>query len=167
MSDIQSISNGTYVIGQTSATNFIGGQGIKIDSPSAGTVRIGNDETVLWETAGGVTPGNGSALTDYTISLSESISNFEKIRIEMGGRAGATIEMITSTDKLARYITTPDSTGNNNILGLYVSKDTNDQTHINFKCGYGTDYITAYRTGKDWGYFTIFKVIGINRKTNA
>ena len=39
--NIQSISQGTYTIGQTSATNFIAGQGIKIDEPSAGTVRIG------------------------------------------------------------------------------------------------------------------------------
>ena len=47
--NIQSISQGTYTIGQTSATNFIAGPGIKIDEPSAGTVRIGNDETVLFE----------------------------------------------------------------------------------------------------------------------
>lgn len=41
--NIQSISQGTYTIGQTSALNFEAGPGIKIDSPSAGTVRIGND----------------------------------------------------------------------------------------------------------------------------
>ena len=41
--NIQSISQGTYTIGQTSATNFVAGPGIKIDEPSAGTVRIGID----------------------------------------------------------------------------------------------------------------------------
>ena len=46
---MNTIYDGTFTIGQTSATNFVAGQGIKIDSPSAGTVRIGNDETVLWE----------------------------------------------------------------------------------------------------------------------
>ena len=65
---------GTYTIGQTSATNFVAGPGITIDSPSAGTVRIGNDETVLYED------------TNYTygrtsVTLSESYKNFEIIRI--------------------------------------------------------------------------------------
>ena len=41
--NIQSISQGTFTIGQTSATNFVAGPGIKIDEPSAGTVRIGMD----------------------------------------------------------------------------------------------------------------------------
>lgn len=44
MSEINSIANGTFTIGQTSATNFVAGNGIKIDEPSAGTVRIGTDE---------------------------------------------------------------------------------------------------------------------------
>ena len=69
--NIQSISQGTYTIGQTSATNFVAGPGIKIDEPSAGIVRIGNDETVLW---------SGSA---YTGTFSENISAFEKIQFHM------------------------------------------------------------------------------------
>ena len=73
MSEINSIANGTYTIGQTSATNFQAGPGIKIDEPSAGTVRIGNDETVLW--SGDIT-GNGA-----TAQLSEPIQNFEKIKV--------------------------------------------------------------------------------------
>ena len=67
--NIQSISQGTYTIGQTSATNFIAGPGIKIDEPSAGTVRIGNDETVLY---------SGSSANP---TLTESINNFEKVDI--------------------------------------------------------------------------------------
>ena len=72
MSEINSIANGTFTIGQTSATNFVAGNGIKIDEPSAGTVRIGNDETVLWE-------GNGTG--NDTFNLSESMANFETIKI--------------------------------------------------------------------------------------
>ena len=75
MSEINSIANGTYIIGQTSATNFQAGPGIKIDSPSAGTVRIANDETVLFENVNGT---NGNTV----ITLSESISNFEYVQIE-------------------------------------------------------------------------------------
>jgi len=66
--NIQSIANGTYVIGQTSATNFVGGPGIKVDSPREGTVRVSNDETVLWESTAG---------TADTGVFSENITNFE------------------------------------------------------------------------------------------
>lgn len=75
MSEINSIANGTYTIGQTSATNFVAGPGIKIDEPSAGTVRIGNDETVLWSGTGNIS----------TFTLSEKLSNFEKFRFVMAG----------------------------------------------------------------------------------
>ena len=75
MSEINSIANGTFTIGSTSATNFVAGPGIKIDEPSAGTVRIGNDETVLWE---GTSP-QVSANTTWTAALSEPASNFERV----------------------------------------------------------------------------------------
>ena len=71
--NIQSISQGTYTIGQTSATNFVAGPGISITQPSEGVVRIGNDETVLWET----TAVNGAGVCN----LSESLKNFERIAI--------------------------------------------------------------------------------------
>ena len=76
--NIQSISQGTYTIGQTSATNFIAGPGIKIDEPSAGTVRIGNDETVLWSGATPLSSMNGSV---NALNLSESLFNFEKVAV--------------------------------------------------------------------------------------
>ena len=82
MSEINSIANGTYIIGQTSATNFIPGPGIKIDSPSAGTVRIGNDETVLFEYTG---TGKNTASSFY---ISESLTNFETIRVRCVGYPG-------------------------------------------------------------------------------
>lgn len=69
---MNTIYDGTYVIGQTSATNFIAGPGITIDSPSAGTVRIGNDETVLWE---------GTATSGDTMQLSEPFSGFHHLEI--------------------------------------------------------------------------------------
>lgn len=75
MSEINSIANGTYVIGETSATNFIAGNGIKIDSPSAGTVRIGNDETVLWEGSAAITSGT------QNIATNEPATSFKAIKI--------------------------------------------------------------------------------------
>ena len=73
--NIQSISQGTYTIGQTSATNFVAGPGIRIDEPSAGTVRIGNDETVLWS-------GDRHWWADTSpLTTSENLSNFETIKV--------------------------------------------------------------------------------------
>ena len=66
------IYDGTYVIGETSATNFIAGPGIVIDQPSAGTVRIGNDETVIFD---------GDLYYNTTGLMSEPLTNFEKVRI--------------------------------------------------------------------------------------
>ena len=73
---MNTIYDGTFTIGQTSATNFQAGPGIKIDSPSEGTVRIANDETVLW--SGSKNWWDNTA----ALNLSESVNNFEIIRIK-------------------------------------------------------------------------------------
>jgi hypothetical protein len=73
MSEINSIAQGTYTLGQTSATTYQAGPGISITQPSEGTVRISNDETVLWE-------GTLTASTDK-ITLSEAKTNFDRIGI--------------------------------------------------------------------------------------
>lgn len=73
MSEINSIANGTFTIGQTSATNFVGGTGITIDSPSEGTVRIANDETVLYENTAGTSEDDG-------FTISELMTNFDTVK---------------------------------------------------------------------------------------
>lgn len=73
MSEINSIANGTFTIGQSSALTFEAGPGIKIDEPSEGTVRIANDETVLWE-------GEPTASTNQIV-VSEKFLNFDRIMI--------------------------------------------------------------------------------------
>ena len=78
MSEINSIANGTYMIGETTQTEFQAGNGISITQPSEGTVRIANDETVLWEGFKTDVPDNGSS----TYTLSELATNFETVRIE-------------------------------------------------------------------------------------
>jgi len=75
--NIQSIANGSFVLGNTSATTYQAGPGISITQPSEGTVMISNDETVLWR-------GNTSHITagqTWTATLNEPVSNFEKIGI--------------------------------------------------------------------------------------
>lgn len=100
MSDIQSISNGTYVIGDTSATTFIAGNGIKIDEPSAGTVRIGNDETVLW---------SGLLNAPSAITLSEKSNNFDRIKMYLTDQNGyrEVKEYDATTATFALSMTTP------------------------------------------------------------
>ena len=78
MSEINSIANGTYIIGQTSATNFQAGPGIKIDSPSAGTVRIGTDETVLYDSSALISSDKDLGTT---FNISEPVTNFEKFKV--------------------------------------------------------------------------------------
>lgn len=80
--NIQSIANGTFTLGQTSATNFEAGPGISITQPSEGTVRIANDETLLFS----------ATSWSSTCPLDEPASNFKNIKIvyfESYGNAGA------------------------------------------------------------------------------
>ena len=73
MSEINSIANGTFTIGQNSALNFEAGPGIQISEPTAGTVRIGTDETVLWSGAYNT--------STKSIIFSEPVTNFESVKI--------------------------------------------------------------------------------------
>ena len=90
--NIQSISQGTYTIGQTSATNFVAGNGIKIDEPSAGTVRIGNDETVLWEGSA------NKAITTEDPNKSKHSSTKKKVIHKLRSRDKKRIEFLINDD---------------------------------------------------------------------
>lgn len=74
MSEIRSIAEGTFVIGDTNGLTFEAGTGIKITEPSEGTVRITNDETVLYS-------GAFTASANASTTISEDVNNFERIRI--------------------------------------------------------------------------------------
>ena len=135
--------------------NTLSGNGT-VESPLC--VVPGYNETVLW--SGSWKPGNGKVVTNSAIEVSESVSNFEYIRVVTEGILCQTITM-TPKDCQA-LICYPESDDRNSILGLKICKD--DDTHIRFRCGYSTNFIQAYRSGADWGYFTLKKIIGINRK---
>ena len=110
--NIQSISMGTYTIGQTSATNFVAGPGIKIDSPSAGTVRIGNDETVLWE-------GTGSNPNYVSGTFSENPWNFSSLKFYQcslqGGKSVNEIELYDNPTSANKSIVLMAPRGNDEI----------------------------------------------------
>jgi hypothetical protein len=73
---MNTIYDGTFVLGNTSATTYQAGPGISITQPSEGTVRISNDETVLW--SGALTVGN-------TAQMSEPVSAFESYKFYLLG----------------------------------------------------------------------------------
>lgn len=166
--NIQSISQGTYTIGQTSATNFIAGPGIKIDEPSAGTVRIGTDETVLWsDTTNGLTSGS--------LVLNEPWSGFERIRlhvVDKFGWGGSCIEYDTINLAGGRtkhfactysFIVTgsPNKTFNRGILlefdnGQYISGSS-----VGLETVFTPTSTIESKTAT--GGASLIKVIGINR----
>ena len=67
------IYNGTFVLGDVSATTLSAGEGIKITTDEPGVIKVSNDETVLWSGAMDNIPS--------TATLSESYKNFETIKI--------------------------------------------------------------------------------------
>ena len=166
MSEINSIANGTYTIGQTSATNFVAGPGVKIDEPSAGTVRIGNDETVLWENT------NKSFTKDlqWPQTLSEPITNFEKV---------AFLYAADDYVENAEYHTfNAYNNVNYNLVAWRCDGPSNDNIfwrEAKFNCN-GTSLTNPYNSTINLstafagggfnrnGYNWLLKVVGINRK---
>lgn len=163
MSEIRSISTGSYTIGQTSGINFEAGTGIKITEPSEGTVRIGNDETVLW---------SGNIGVNSSATLSEPYTNFERIRI--AGICGASeacnegytdLILGSTIHELSLRTVTMNSTaetdGSYNIIEFMPCLFSGNQ--VTTKNGRYLGY-----WGAKWQYqlnnnFSLRKVIGINR----
>ena len=161
---MNTIYDGSFVLGQTSATNFVAGPGVRIDEPSAGTVRIGNDETVLW---------SGSIGTNSTATLSEPYTNFERIRIAGTCSNGAVSNEAYSDDLSAASIhelslskptmlSTGEADGTYNIIA-FMPCLFNGST-VETKNGRFLGY-----WGAKWQYqtntaFALTKVVGINRK---
>ena len=152
--NIQSISQGTYTIGQTSATKFVAGPGISIDSPSVGTVRIGNDETVLWE--------GDIGYNQSTTGISEALTNFERLRIY--NKAGAYNEMSSNwLNKVYVFFSCTYDTSSNygklSFVGLTMLDSGTTLKETYNRINQGTSY---YNNVNDDGTH-IIKVIGINR----
>lgn len=165
--NIQSIANGSFVLGQTSATNFVAGPGIKIDEPYAGTVRIGNDETVLY-----YNPTNGDVGTNAEFVMSESIWNFEKVMITFDNMeyTNRYVTMIVDLSGLSHNdnnLSTPWCNGGvprevNIPWAIFKINATGNIKYINRGLIYGTWNAPAYTTGASRG-LRVVRVVGINR----
>jgi len=166
MSEINSIAQGTYTLGQTSATTYQAGPGISITQPSEGTVRISNDETVLYT----------ATTASNTIVLSEKATNFERLRLELQSYQSTMVVNYTEVKPNDSYLTffaqtlIPAATYPLQILGVQFTS-TNGITYTMSR-GVRAYYKTTADWGgndntdmtsniKDAGFIT--KIIGINR----
>lgn len=165
MSEINSIANGTFTIGQSSALTFEAGPGITIDSPSAGTVRIGNDETVLWE---------GSANAGlFPITLSEPATAFEEIKFVwtpryQGDYGSPTVVEVQNTNPHAGTIkyTLMHAYWNANEpwIGAWYLTPTDNYTKIASEKNAFCNMMKSQTTMSDGLNCFMWKIIGINRK---
>lgn len=166
MSEIRSISEGTFVIGDTNGLTFEAGPGISVSQPSEGTVRIANDETVLFETS---SPTQILYSTDLKLNLSESPFNFERIKIYYKISFGNGIQVIEVV---------PTDTTNTFCVGGFWCSNSDGTAILNDSCcakflsdklqlTYGSRY-QVNRTDNTIGHRedrgpSVTKVVGINR----
>lgn len=155
---IQSIANGTYMIGETTQTEFQAGPGISITQPYEGTVRIANDETVLFT---GMLSGTNSYET-----LTEPVSGFKYVQVEGYTHNGPEFPWVSKTP--VNESGTTYSVGFNTWRDGYageidMSRFILSGDRITLMPGYAI-------AGSTWAgsknvYVT--RVVGINRKENA
>lgn len=164
---MNTIYDNTFVLGSTSALNFEAGPGIKIDEPSAGTVRIGTDETVLWESNTAWSGGNTNMKANFT--LSEQVSAFDKVDIYFWKKYGSYLSYEVATTPVIsntiQYCVDPFPenmlTGSWFNMKLYGSGD---------NCGYSGGFnsvqsqpMTGWASQDMWSHGNIYKIVGINR----
>jgi hypothetical protein len=178
MSEINSIAQGTYTIGQTSATTYQAGPGISITQPSEGTVRISNDETVLWE--GDAVPNGLTAIAQ----LSEPISAFDYYEVYCSFESMYPPKA-TKFKTPATWHTQPNTNIYFGGIAEAVSWKPNENNaimHAYLSLGFGTNLTdlycisgsnldlgaaagaTATRSNYAGGLYHVYKVVGINRK---
>ena len=151
------IWEGSFVLGEVSATTLSAGPGIKITTDEPGVIKVSNDETVLYSGAG-----------TSAVPLSETLLNFERVRIEGYGN-----EDVGSANK--GIFEFPNSNPNYDLHYVrynqgqykveYLSRysETNKVLNLGWHNHYyGTAGSTTY-AGVGSCAILITKVVGINR----
>ena len=154
--NIQSIANGSFVLGQTSATTYQAGPGISITQPSEGTVRISNDETVLYDSSAKWTG----------ITFSEPASNFEIIRVYLNTERSHIFEWPASAFTNNQWPGDMYGVGWGVTPSMTVFEFSANDTGFNVNAGWHTESTasvnwTVLNVSSTW--VRPFKVIGINR----
>ena len=169
--NIQSISKGTYTIGQTSATSYVAGQGISITQPTAGTVRIANDETELYYNT-----TNNNVANDAEFVMSESSWNFERVMITFDNMEfiNRYVTMIIDLSGLPHdnnQLSTPwCNCGIPNEVNIpwatFQINTTGNIKYVNRGLIYGTWSRPSYTTGDSRG-LRVVRAVGVNRIANS
>ena len=157
---MSNIYDGTFILGNTSATTLSAQPGIKLDTSVPGVIGIGTDETVLWEDS------NGSQLP---VTVSELLSNFEYIRIEWNP-----YQENNAWPMFIDVTTTKVKDGKIHISGWGLSNDQMAQVETNIIIDCSTVNLTVHKIGTITSLgngtatssltgYTIFKIVGINR----
>ena len=160
---MNTIYDNTFTLGSTSALTFEAGPGIKIDEPSAGTVRIGNDETLLWS-------GN-AGFEEMPITLSESMNNFENIEFTWIPRYNGDYGSPTRVDKLSTNSYNGKlqwtlggfyRNAGSNWLGYVCLSANNTSTVLTHASSFYINPVTTAAPGNNLA-FRVCKIVGINR----
>lgn len=155
------IYNGSFVLGDTSATTLSAGPGIKLDTSVPGVIGISNDETVLFDSY-----GNGTSAA----VLSEPMSSFSQLKILLGqqytndGTEWHTYE--AKPDKIKHMSYCAGGDNNFYFVGLYCTANSNTAITVVSQASvvkpYGNTNVNGQ--GENEAYKNcIHKVVGINR----
>ena len=153
---MNTIYDGSFVLGQTSATNFVAGPGISITQPSEGTVRIANDETLLYSGA--------YSTTTTAVNFSEEITNFDKIEVWWIQQNARPLVNQYQTENLSQIFTIHGKCENNNAVVFFVGWNLGSDNKSFSK------YFCKYKPTNDWTNLADanevipVKILGINRK---
>ena len=147
-----------------SGLNVSAGPGIKLDMVD-NTLVASLDETLLYSGTEFTVAGSDNPMT-ASVSLSESINNFDKIRLDFSG-GNVFTESVTlakptiGTTNIAWYNVKKEQKSNSIYVGtMYRFTDANT---LSGKCSYGDTQVVNNMTGGYWGYGAVFRVVGINR----
>ena len=156
---MNTIYDGTFVLGNTNELTFSAGPGIKIDEPSAGTVRIGNDETVLWS-------ANLGAQGVTSATLSEPFTNFEQLEVWWAQQTERTlVERYYTANLTQLFCTHGKYQASNGYIYFFVAAWSISGTSANKQyCKYKSQDQWNNNTWTDANELCPCKIIGINRK---
>lgn len=164
---MNTIYDGSFVLGETNNLTFSAGPGIAITQPSEGTVRIANDETVLYS-------GNTNISTGV---LNEPATNFNYLRVSFAEKAN---DAAYQCGQLVADLDINECLNGNNsksaCMGLTwhnVAQSTNAGARIGIFYLTSPTAFSSYHVEKDLpttiaadniGNMWVSKVIGYNRK---
>lgn len=151
---MNTIYDGTFVIGDTTTTDFSAGKGISITEPVGGTLLISNDETVLW-----------SGTAQSGIQLSEPITNFGRIGILFGRASNSEMKFFDTSRSAEGLPLQLGASFSNGYASTYTqtwvfTNSTTLTTGQKAKEWWGKDSTVSSRDTTD---MPVYKVIGINR----